>query len=45
MAELTERCVSAEQKGEQNENLVYEFRKESFTAVYEVEKTFILKND
>jgi hypothetical protein len=41
VAELMERCAGAEQKSEQNENLVYEFRKESFTAVYEVEKTFI----
>jgi hypothetical protein len=24
---------------------VYEFRKESFSAIYEVEKTFIEKND
>jgi hypothetical protein len=32
-------------KCDQTENLVYEFRKESFTGIYEVEKTFIAKSD
>jgi hypothetical protein len=30
---------------EQNENSLYEFRKESFTGIHEVEKIFIKKND
>jgi hypothetical protein len=30
---------------EQNENGLYEFRKESFTGIHEVEKIFIKKND
>jgi hypothetical protein len=33
------------ERSESNENLIYEFRKESFTGVYEVEKLFIAKND
>jgi hypothetical protein len=40
-----EHLDNLENKQEQNENLMYEFRKESFTAVYEVEKSFINKND
>ena len=40
-----EHLDNLENKHEQNENLMYEFRKESFTAVYEVENSFINKND
>lgn len=45
LANLTDQYNQIHAKLEQTENAVYEFRRESFTNLNEVEKIFLKKND